>query len=185
MAGERHQDLSRFLSFVLRHRPDAIGLTLAPGGWVEVDALLTALARSGRPTTREVLAETVAESAKRRFTFSDDGERIRASQGHSMDIGAAWERRDPPPKLFHGTASRFLDRILATGLEPRGRHHVHLSADTHGAREVGARHGRPVVLVIDAAGLAATGEPFFLSENGVWLTAHVPPTFLTVLDPES
>jgi putative RNA 2'-phosphotransferase len=170
---------SKFLAKHLRHDPEAIGLTLAAGGWVAVDALLPAMARAGLPCTRAQLDEIVRENAKRRFSFDESGQRIRANQGHSTDVDLQLLPAEPPARLYHGTSERALAAIRSQGLLRMSRHHVHLSADAETARIVGARHGRPVVLLVDAAAMRASGIVFYRSENGVWLVQSVPPQFLT------
>lgn len=174
--------LSKFLSFVLRHRPEAIGLALDKEGWAEVDRLLECAAASGKPFNRARLEAVVANNDKQRFRFSPDGLRIRAVQGHSAD-GVAIERAavEPPNTLFHGTATHFLDAILTEGLRPGARHQVHLSGDRETAVAVGRRHGKPVVLAIAAAEMRARGHRFYHAENGVWLVDAVPPEFLAVV----
>ncbi|MEO5877459.1 MAG: RNA 2'-phosphotransferase [Streptosporangiaceae bacterium] len=171
--------VSRYLSRHLRHRPDSIGLTLGPGGWVTVEALLAACARHRLPITREELEHVVAANDKKRFAFSPDGLRIRASQGHSVPIDLGLVPAEPPPLLFHGTVATHLDQIRDEGLKPMNRHDVHLSADTQTAVGVGSRRGRPVVLTIDAAAMAAAGHLFRVSDNGVWLVPSVPPEFIS------
>ena len=170
--------LSRFLSYVLRHAPDSIGMTLDPQGWVAVDELLAKAAAAGKKLTRESLAAIVAENDKQRFKFSDDGLRIRANQGHSVEVDLHLPPRVPPERLFHGTATRFLESIRAQGLRPGSRQEVHLSADRETAVAVGGRHGKPVVLGVRSAAMHAAGHVFTCSDNGVWLTAAVPPEFL-------
>jgi putative RNA 2'-phosphotransferase len=174
--------LSKFLSLLLRHRPDIVGLVLDEQGWADIDELLTRAAAHGHLFERDTLEEVVCTSDKRRFAISDDGRRIRANQGHSVQVDLGLEPVSPPALLYHGTARRFLDSILAVGLESRARLHVHLSAEVSTALTVGRRHGKPVVLEVDAAVMAGAGERFYLSENGVWLTARVAPRHLTVLD---
>lgn len=169
---------SKRLSRHLRHAPGDIGITLGPGGWVEVETLLAALRRHGLTLTRSQLDEVVAGNDKRRFAFDDSGLRIRASQGHSVDVDLALPTAVPPDVLYHGTVGRFLDAILREGLRPMKRHAVHLSANAGTARAVGARRGVPVLLTVDARGMAAAGHEFQVSANGVWLTAAVPPGFL-------
>lgn len=169
---------SKRLSFVLRHRPDSVGLVLDEAGWVDVDVLLAALAGSGLRLSRADLEHVVATNDKRRFAFDASGQRIRASQGHSVAVSLGYAPADPPAELFHGTVERFLAAILAEGLRPGNRHAVHLSADVDTARTVGARRGRPVVLRVDAAAMAAEGSSFSVSSNGVWLVAAVPPRHL-------
>jgi putative RNA 2'-phosphotransferase len=164
--------LSRYLSYLLRHHPEAVGLSLDPSGWVPVEVLLVALAAHGRALDGVALERLVSTSDKQRFELRDG--RIRAAQGHSVPVDLALPALAPPDVLYHGTAARFLPSIRASGLEPRGRRHVHLSADAATATTVGARHGRPVVLRVDAAGMHAAGYTFHRAANGVWLTAAVP-----------
>lgn len=175
-SGGRRIRLSKFLSLVLRHDPGAAGIALDRNGWVEIDVLLAGCAAHGVPLTREELLEIVRTSDKQRFAIA--GDRIRANQGHSVAVDLALPPADPPARLFHGTVERFLDAIRADGLRPRSRMHVHLSPDLETARRVGARRGAPVVLEVDAAAMAAAGFTFHRSENGVWLTAWVPPPYL-------
>ncbi|GLY42608.1 putative RNA 2'-phosphotransferase [Amycolatopsis sp. NBRC 101858] len=165
--------ISKRLSLHLRHDPAAIGLTLAPDGWVEVDALVRAL-----KITREQLDEVVETNNKRRFAFDETGTRIRASQGHSVPVDLGLADATPPEVLFHGTVAKFLDPIFHEGLRPMNRHAVHLSATVDTARKVGARRGKPVVLRVDAAAMTAAGHTFQVSANGVWLTESVPPEYL-------
>ena len=164
---------------MLRHAPDSVGLTLDEAGWVRVDDLLSALRAHGLTLTREQLAETVATSDKQRFAFDPAGERIRANQGHSIPVDLGLSARTPPAVLFHGTVAAALPGIRTHGLSRRGRHHVHLSPDVETARTVGRRRGRPVVLRVDAAAMAADGVPFYRSANGVWLVDAVPPRYLS------
>ncbi|MDI5963082.1 RNA 2'-phosphotransferase [Streptomyces sp. SL13] len=180
MDDKRHVKVSKFLSLVLRHQPSAAGVTLDAGGWVAVDDLLAGCAAAGRPCGRAELERVVADSDKQRFALSPDGLRIRASQGHSVPVDLGLADSEPPPVLYHGTATRTLPLVLREGLRPMGRQDVHLSADAATATRVGARHGRPVVLEIDAAALAAAGHRFRVSANGVWLTDAVPASHLRV-----
>ncbi|MFS2110648.1 RNA 2'-phosphotransferase [Sphingomonas sp. Sphisp140] len=176
--------LSKTLSLWLRHQPEAGGLTLDPQGWTEVDAVLAALARSGTGRGWDDLLRVVEESDKQRFELSADTARIRARQGHSVEVALDWPRADPPELLWHGTVARFLPAILAEGLKPMRRHHVHLSGDLDTAMRVGRRRGAPVILAVRAAALAATGRDFLLTSNGVWLTEAVPPAFLEPWEPK-
>lgn len=169
---------SKFLSYVLRHRPDSIGLTLDAQGWANIDQLLKCAEESGRVLSRELLENVVRENDKQRFSFNEDQTCIRANQGHSLSIDLALEPLVPPANLYHGTAARFLDSIREQGLLRRNRQYVHLSIDEVTAVKVGQRHGEPVVLVINAAGMDKAGYPFFQSENGVWLTGEVPASFI-------
>jgi putative RNA 2'-phosphotransferase len=169
---------SKFLARHLRHAPHEIGLALGPGGWVPVDELLAACARHGLALSFDDLTKLVRDSDKQRFAFDETGTRIRANQGHTVEVDLELAAATPPDRLFHGTAARHLEVILREGLKPMGRHHVHLSADAETAHEVGRRHGKPVVLHVDAAAMAAADHRFYRSANGVWLTDAVPPGFL-------
>ncbi|WP_280724996.1 RNA 2'-phosphotransferase [Kitasatospora sp. MAA4] len=170
---------SKRLSKVLRHDPGALGLTLDEGGWVRVDTLLAAFAERGGRLTRAELDHVVETNNKRRFAYSEDGLRIRASQGHTVEVDLGLAATEPPPVLFHGTAQSSVAAIFRDGLRPMARQDVHLSAETETATRVGARHGRPVVLRVDAAAMAADGHEFRVSANGVWLTDAVPPQYLS------
>lgn len=174
------RQISKFLSYVLRHRPDSIGLRLDPEGWAGVDELVekTNARAEGITLNRERLREVVETNDKRRFTLSGDGARIRAAQGHSVQVNLDLQPAEPPEHLFHGTATRFLESILREGLLPQQRRYVHLSKDRATAVEVGRRYGKPVVLTVDARAMHERGFLFYLAENGVWLTDSVPPDFL-------
>ncbi|HWB09774.1 MAG TPA: RNA 2'-phosphotransferase [Pirellulales bacterium] len=177
--------VSKFLSKHLRHEPETLGLTLEPGGWVPVAHLLAGASRIGFSITAEELNWVVAESDKHRFSFDETGLKIRANQGHSTEVDLQLQEADPPEQLFHGTVARFLDAIRIEGLKKMNRHDVHLSRDVETATRVGQRRGRPVVLVIDSARMAADGHKFRLSTNGVWLTDHVPPRYIRLLGEEN
>ncbi len=179
---KRQVRISRFLSLVLRHRPEAIGLELDEAGWARVPELIRLAREHGRELSETVIREVVENNDKRRFSLSDDGSRIRARQGHSLRVDLGLEPAAPPEVLFHGTATRFLDSILRRGLVKGKRQHVHLSADEVTARAVGRRHGGPVVLRIEAGRMHADGHAFYLSENGVWLTDHVPIDYFETAD---
>jgi putative RNA 2'-phosphotransferase len=174
--------VSKKLSFWLRHRPDAAGLTLDEAGWAEVDAVLGALDRAGVVGGLDRLRGVVAGNDKQRFELSADGGRIRARQGHSVAVELGWPEQVPPEHLYHGTVARFLDAILAEGLRPMGRHHVHLSPDMATARRVGERRGTPAILAVRARDLHAAGTPFYRTANQVWLTGAVPPQFLELVE---
>lgn len=171
--------LSKFLSFVLRHKPDAIGLTLDPQGWTSIDELIAKSNAAGTRLSREDLLHVVETSDKKRFSISADGLRIRAAQGHSVAVELGSPAQEPPTTLYHGTATRFVDSILSEGLKSQARQQVHLSADETTARCVGQRHGQPVILKIEALRMHAQGFKFYCADNGVWLTDQVPPEFLT------
>jgi putative RNA 2'-phosphotransferase len=169
---------SKFLSLVLRHRPETIGISLDEQGWVEIDDLLAAANRSGKKLTRPLLDRVVRENDKQRFAISSDGTRIRANQGHSVDVDLGLQPVQPPELLYHGTVARFLDSIHLTGLERGSRQYVHLSPDLETARRVGQRRGRPVILVVESGRMWQDGHTFFCSENSVWLTDAVPTSYL-------
>jgi putative RNA 2'-phosphotransferase len=170
--------ISKFLSLVLRHEPGKIGLTLDGQGWAEVDELIACAGRDGRRLDRSLIERVVATNDKKRFALSEDGRKIRASQGHSVAIDLALEPRTPPEVLFHGTATRFLESIRAQGLLAGSRNHVHLSGDEATAVKVGSRHGRAVVLKVRAGEMDRAGVAFYRSDNGVWLTGRVDVGFI-------
>jgi putative RNA 2'-phosphotransferase len=181
MDSARQVRISKYLSKHLRHEPERLGLKLEPGGWVGVGELLTACARNRFPISQEELQEVVAQSDKQRFSFDAAGERIRANQGHSTTVDLQLEPVVPPDLLYHGTPEGKVAVILRQGLCKMSRHHVHLSTDVPTAIKVGARRGKPVVLVVDAAAMHKAGMLFYRSANGVWLTDRVPPEYLRPL----
>lgn len=170
--------VSKFLSKHLRHEPEKLGLNLSPGGWVAVADLLAGARKIGFPISREELERVIAENDKQRFALDETGYRIRANQGHSTEVDLQLPETDPPEVLFHGTVERFLNAIRAEGLKKMNRHDVHLSPDEQTAAKVGQRRGKPIILAIDSAKMAADGYKFRVSANGVWLTDHVPPQYI-------
>lgn len=170
--------ISKTMSLWLRHQPDAAGLTLDPAGWTDTDSVLAAMAAKRIDCDRGRLLAVVEGSDKQRFELSADGARIRARQGHSVEVELGWPQAEPPELLYHGTVERFLPAIRAEGLKPMRRHHVHLSPDEATATVVGARRGEAVILTVRAGAMAAAGHVFFLTGNGVWLTDQVPVAFL-------
>ena len=170
--------LGRFLSLVLRHNPQAAGITLDEHGWADVEALLGGVRRTGRQMDREDLERIVRENSKQRYAFNQDHSKIRANQGHSLPVDVELRRETPPQVINHGTAARFLEAIRREGLRRMSRQYVHLSGDYATALAVGRRHGAPAVLTVDAAAMAAAGFVFYRSENGVWLCAAVPAAYL-------
>jgi putative RNA 2'-phosphotransferase len=178
---DRAVKISKFLSLVLRHQPEKIGLSLDQSGWASTPELIESSRRSGFEFTFEELQNVVVGNDKKRFSLSEDGLRIRANQGHSIKVELGYAPTAPPEILYHGTAERFLASIEQQGLIKGTRHHVHLSADVDTATKVGRRHGKPVVLRIEAGRMRQDGFIFYLSVNGVWLTDRVPVHYLVFL----
>lgn len=179
--GKRLTSASKFMSLVLRHEPGRIGLSLDAAGWAPLAELVAKANASGRGLNVALVREVVKTCPKQRFALSEDGQRIRANQGHSIDVALDLPAVAPPPVLYHGTAHRFLASIQREGLDKRARHHVHLTTDAATAGAVGRRYGELVMLQIDAARMHADGHVFHVSANGVWLTDSVPTGYLTVL----
>jgi putative RNA 2'-phosphotransferase len=173
--------VSKFISLVLRHDPGKIGLMLDENGWAGVDELLRQAHKAGVNLDRPTLEQVVAQNEKKRFAFSADGQKIRASQGHSIAVDLALQPVSPPDVLYHGTAERFHESIVEKGLIPGQRNHVHLSADTKTALMVGKRHGKPIIFIVKAREMEQAGFLFYLSENKVWLTDAVPTKYLVLL----
>ncbi len=170
--------LSKFLSLVLRHHPERIGLQLDDAGWADIDELLQKARLAGVPLTSESLHQVVEQNNKQRFLISPSGQKIRANQGHSIAVDLKLAPTSAPDLLYHGTARHFLDSIRCQGLTARRRNHVHLSGDPETAFTVGKRHGEPVVLAIRASAMERTGLLFYRSANGVWLTEAVPVSYI-------
>lgn len=176
---EQHKKkTSKFLSYVLRHHPEIIGLHLDENGWADVDELITKSTNDSRGFTFEELDEIVQTNDKKRFIFNEDKTRIRANQGHSIDINLALIPQQPPEFLYHGTAQSNIESILEKGIEKRSRQHVHLSQDKETATKVGMRHGKPIILTINTQKMFEDGLKFYLSENNVWLTDFVDATYI-------
>lgn len=177
------KETSIFLSLVLRHKPSAAGITLDSHGWARVDELIDGVNATGKYTLDMAkLEEIVRTDNKQRYSFNEDKTLIRANQGHSVPVDVELKKCEPPEFLYHGTAERFVDSIMAEGLKPKSRLYVHLSKDLETAVNVGSRHGKPFVFKVKAGEMHRNGFEFFLSENGVWLTKAVPVEFLEVLD---
>ena len=176
----RLTQLSKFLAKVLRHNPEAAGVTLDEEGWCSVDELIKGTKKQRNRFTKENLEEIVATDEKGRYAFNEDHTKIRANQGHSVHVDLKLEPKEPPAVLYHGTATRFLDSIMKDGLKPMSRLQVHLSTTYETAVNVGKRHGKVVVLDVDSAKMHEDGIEFFCSDNGVWLTNFVDPKYLKV-----
>jgi putative RNA 2'-phosphotransferase len=179
MISEKQEtQISKFLSLVLRHKPETIGIGLDQNGWTNVDELIAKANNYGIKLDKKILNHIVETNAKKRFVFNENFEKIRASQGHSVDIELGYINQKPPEMLYHGTGEKSVQSILEAGLEKRGRQHVHLSGDIETAVKVGQRHGKPVVFKILAEKMYLDKFEFFLSDNGVWLTENVPAKYL-------
>jgi len=178
VSDNENKRISKFLSLVLRHHPGKIGLTLDEKGWADTTGLITKMNEHGFPLTNDLLEHIVVTNNKKRFAFNETKTRIRASQGHSIDVELDLPAKEPPAFLYHGTGEKSVDSILKTGLVKGNRNHVHLSADNETAMQVGKRKGKPKVLIIAAAQMCREGFTFYLSDNQVWLTDNVPPDYL-------
>lgn len=179
---ERAKRISKYLSLVLRHDPAAAGVTLDIEGWVGVDELLAGAKRNDFHFSFVELEEVVRTNDKQRFTLDVAAKRIRANQGHSVSVDLGLSAEAPPAVLYHGTVERFLESIMASGLEKRSRQHVHLSPDVVTASRVGSRRGKPVILKVDATSMHSAGFVFFRSANSVWLTEQVPPKYISKVE---
>lgn len=172
-----YQKTSKYISLILRHQPEVIGITLDEHGWADTEALIEGVNRT-HPITREILEEIVRTDEKQRYSFNEDHTRIRANQGHSIPVDVELREEEPPEILYHGTGEKFTASIESQGLIPKSRLYVHLSKDRETAVRVGQRHGKPVVYAVDAGTMYRDGHPFYLSANGVWLVKKVPVQYL-------
>ena len=176
------RNTSKFISLILRHKPETIGITLDEHGWADVQELIDGINRSGgHALDRDLLEEIVRTDEKQRYSFNEDHTLIRANQGHSIQVDVELEEKIPPDILWHGTGEKYVESIEKQGLIPKSRLYVHLSADMETARKVGNRHGKPVIYKVDCKRMCADGYRFFLSANGVWLTKEVPVGYLRKL----
>lgn len=170
-------EASKFMSLILRHKPEAIGIRLDEHGWAKVDELIAGIAKT-RKFNMELLEEIVRTDEKQRYSFSEDKKRIRANQGHSVPVDVELEEAEPPEELWHGTGEKYESSIDAQGLIPKSRLYVHLSKDRETAVKVGQRHGKPVLYIVRSGEMRRDGYRFYLSKNGVWLTKKVPAKYL-------
>jgi len=171
--------LSKLLSYILRHKPEEYGIVLDENGYANVDELISKLNAHNENISFEILQYIVDTNNKKRFAFNNDLTKIRASQGHSVDVELGYSEQQPPAILYHGTVEKFLASIMQDGLQKMQRHHVHLSTDKTTATKVAERRGIPIILEIKAGEMFANGHKFYLSDNGVWLTDYVPAQFIT------
>ncbi len=175
-------ELSKFIALILRHKPETIGISLDRNGWASVDELMDGMNQSGHSIDMDTLMEIVRTDEKGRYSFNDDKTKIRANQGHSINVDVELKETIPPETLYHGTAERFCEGIRKEGLKPMSRLYVHLSKDVETAVKVGSRHGKCVVFAVKTGEMSRQGYKFWLSENGVWLTKNVPPIFLEEIE---
>ena len=168
---------SKFISLILRHKPETIGITLDEHGWANVDELIEGISCT-QPFDREMLEEIVATDEKGRYSFNEDKTLIRANQGHSIPVDVELEQKEPPEILYHGTGEKYMASIDEQGLIPKSRLYVHLSLDEETAKKVGSRHGKPVIYIVKSGQMSRDGIPFFLSANGIWLVKEVPVKYL-------
>lgn len=176
---QKIEKTSKFLSFILRHKPESIGITLDSDGWVELGKLIKQANKHGKRINLALIHQIVQNNDKKRFTLSTDGLKIRAAQGHSTtQVNLQYKQQVPPAILYHGTATRFIDSIKQQGLIAGSRHYVHLSVDESTAQLVGKRHGKPIVLKVNALSMHQQGSKFFLADNGVWLVESVSVEFI-------
>ncbi|MDR8393965.1 RNA 2'-phosphotransferase [Aliifodinibius sp. S!AR15-10] len=180
MNSPKFKKTSKFLSYILRHHPESIGLEVDRQGWAHLPSLVEKANNSGRSVSEDIIQKIIAQSDKQRFRLSDDGNYIRAGYGHSIDVDLDLDPIRPPDVLYHGTAKKNLDSILAKGLHPGSRNLVHLSANISDAMEVGSRHGRPYLLTIASLKMYNAGHPFYQSDSepNIWLVESVPPPFI-------
>jgi putative RNA 2'-phosphotransferase len=178
MTENQKKRISKFLSLVLRHQPETIDLVLDANGWADVEELIAKWTKHSHIFSADELKEIVFTNDKKRFSFNEDETKIRANQGHSIDVDLALKATEPPEFLYHGTVAKFLENIKQEGLLKISRQHVHLSGDKETAEKVGSRRGTPVILVVNSFKMHQDGYAFFISENGVWLTDNVPVKYI-------
>lgn len=178
---KNEKELSKFISLILRHKPEVIGISLDEHGWADVDELIRGINRAGSRIDMDLLEKIVADDEKQRYSFNNDKTSIRANQGHSIAVDVELAEKIPPDILYHGTGEKYVASIEKEGLIPKSRLYVHLSTDYDTAVKVGSRHGKPVIYQIDAKQMYKEGYAFFLSVNGVWLVKNVPTVFLKKL----
>lgn len=177
---DRDVELGKFISLILRHSPETIGITLDEHGWADVEDLIKGISKAGKRIDFDTLDRIVKENNKQRYSFNEDRTKIRANQGHSVEVDVELEEKVPPKYLYHGTSKRFIDSIMKLGIQRQSRQYVHLSMDFETALTVGKRHGKPIVLRINSEAMVDNGHKFYLSKNGVWLTKDVPVKFISI-----
>ena len=171
------ENISKYISLILRHKPEVIGISLDEHGWANVEELIEGIAKDN-DFNMEMLEEIVATDNKQRYSFNEERTLIRANQGHSIPVDVELECVAPPEYLWHGTGEKYVASIDETGLIPKSRLYVHLSGDEETAVKVGKRHGKPVLYRVCSGKMQREGFQFYKSANGVWLTKHVPVEYL-------
>ena len=171
------KETSKFISLILRHKPESIGITLDEHGWANVDELITGISKT-QPIDKSMLEQIVAEDEKQRYSFNEDKTLIRANQGHSISVDVDLEEKEPPEHLYHGTGEKYVDSIAVQGLIPKSRLYVHLTSDIDTAMKVGQRHGKPIIYMVNSGEMFRDGYKFYQSVNGVWLTKEVPFSYM-------
>lgn len=177
---KKNDRLSVFLSLVLRHKPEVIGLALDNQGYLKLDDLIDGINKSGREVELQTILDIVNSDDKKRYSLSEDNSKIRASQGHSIPVDLSLANGIPSGQLFHGTAERFKESIETTGLVKAGREYVHLSENIETAISVGSRRGKPVVFLVDHKKMLEDGHELWISENNVWLSENIPTKYLSL-----
>ncbi|MEI0700199.1 RNA 2'-phosphotransferase [Brachyspira intermedia] len=170
--------ISKFVSLVLRHKPENIGLTLSKDGWANVYELIDKIKATGRNINKDILERVVLYNDKKRFSFNENHTLIRANQGHSINVDLQFEEKEPPEILFHGTSIDNIESIKQEGIKKMGRLHVHLSLTEETAKKVGERHGKPAIIKINSKQMYEDGIKFYLSENKVWLCDYIDPKYI-------
>lgn len=181
MNNANERKLSRYISLILRHKPETIGITLDRNGWADVEKLIDGIKKSGYYIDKDILETIVRQDEKQRYSFNEKHTRIKANQGHSINVDLGLEERKPPEILYHGTATKSIESIMKEGITRQTRQYVHLSTDCETALKVGRRHGKPVILEVNSEAMFNDGCRFYLSDNGVWLTDTVPVKYIKVI----
>lgn len=175
-----NKETSKYISLILRHKPETIGISLDEHGWANVNELIAGVSKT-HPINMDILEQIVAEDEKQRYSFNEDKTFIRANQGHSIPVDVEFEEKEPPEILFHGTGEKYVDSINKSGLIPKSRLYVHLSSNEETAHKVGTRHGKPVIYKVKSKEMYQDGYKFFCSVNGVWLTKAVPVRYIEII----
>lgn len=174
-------NISKYMSLILRHKPDVIGIELDEHGWANVNDLISGIEKDNHGFNFELLEEIVRSDSKQRYSFNDDKSLIRANQGHSVNVDVELKEKEPPEYLYHGTGEKYVKFINQDGLIPKSRLYVHLSKDIKTAENVGKRHGKEIIYRINSGRMYRNGYKFYLSENGIWLTKEASVKYLEMV----